>query len=152
MELLAAVLSGIAGNQIWVFAGLLVLVLLIIAVMAAILLRARSAAPPAPAEPAALPPPDATAEEGGAVPALAATAPDVTIRDIRRLFRDGLAAYRETLSRNVYLVPWYLRTGVAASDDAGLLSCAEEVRPPVTAERHAGFSWRFYDRAVVIRR
>ncbi|TWA57964.1 type VI secretion system protein ImpL [Azospirillum baldaniorum] len=150
MELLAAVLSGIAGNQIWVFAGLLVLVLLIIAVMAAILLRARSAAPPAPAEPAALPPPDATAEEGGAVPALAATAPDVTIRDIRRLFRDGLAAYRETLSRNVYLVPWYLRTGVAASDDAGLLSCAEEVRPPVTAERHAGFSWRFYDRAVVI--
>ncbi|WP_247896544.1 type VI secretion system protein [Azospirillum argentinense] len=150
MELLAAVLSGIAGNQIWVFAGLLVLVLLIIAVMAAILLRARSAAPPAPAEPAVLPPPDAAVEEGGAVPALAATAPDVTIRDIRRLFRDGLAAYRETLSRNVYLVPWYLRTGVAASDDAGLLSCAEEVRPPVTAERHAGFSWRFYDRAVVI--
>ncbi|MDQ2106327.1 type VI secretion system protein, partial [Azospirillum isscasi] len=150
MELLAAVLSGIAGNQVWVFAGLLVLVLVIIAVMAAILLRARSAAPPAPAEPAALPPPESGTEEGGAVPALAAAAPDVTLRDIRRLFRDGLAAYRETLSRNVYLVPWYLRTGVAASDDAGLLACAEEVRPPVTAERHAGFSWRFYDRAVVI--
>ncbi|MCW2242979.1 type VI secretion system protein [Azospirillum canadense] len=151
MDILASVLSGIAGHQLWFFAGLLVLVVLIIVVMAVILMRGRAAASaPAPAEPAALPPPDAVAEEGASpsvpVPAL----PDVTMRDIRRLFRAGLAAYRETLSRNVYLVPWYLRTGVVASDDAGLLGCAEEVRPPVVADRHAGFSWRFYDRAVVI--
>jgi len=147
MDILASVLSGIAGHQIWFFAGLLVLVVLIIVVMAVILLRARAAAVVAPAEPAALPPPaEAGGEEGAAPLAL----PDVTMRDIRRLFRDGLAAYRETLSRNVYLVPWYLRTGVVASDDAGLLRCADEVRPPVVADRHAGFSWRFYDRAVVI--
>ena len=150
MDILASVLSGIAGHQIWFFAGLLLLVILIIVVMAVILMRARARAA-APAEPEALPPPASAAdEESGAASAHPPALPDVTLRDIRRLFRAGLSAYRETLSRNVYLVPWYLRTGVVASDDAGLLSCAEEVRPPVVADRHAGFAWRFYDRAVVI--
>ncbi|HYG86121.1 MAG TPA: type VI secretion protein IcmF/TssM N-terminal domain-containing protein [Azospirillum sp.] len=152
MEILATILSGIAGHQTWFFAGLLVLVLLIIVIMAVILVRGRAAAAAAgPAAPEALPPPSgAPAEEGGAPSAQAPAPPEVTTRDIRRLFRAGLAAYRETLSRNVYLVPWYLRTSVVASDDAGLLSCADEVRPPVVADRHAGFAWRFYDRAVVI--
>ena len=40
MDILGTVLTGIAQNQLWFFAALLLVVLVIIAVMAVILLRA----------------------------------------------------------------------------------------------------------------
>lgn len=152
MDILGTVLAGIAQNQLWFFAALLLVVLVIIAVMAVILLRAGRQPAEPPPEVKALPAPegaDPAAAPGAS--GVAATLPVVGARDLRRLFREGLAAYRETLSRNVYLVPWYLRTGVVPGDDGGLLTCAEEVRPPVESkDRPFGFHWRFYDRAVVI--
>lgn len=156
MSILGAILAGIAAHQLLFFAGLLALVVLIILVMAIILLRGRKAAEAAPPPAAAKEPPPAAAlppPEPAKTAPVPAEAPlsDVTLRDLRRLFRAGLAAYRETLSRNVYLVPWYLRMGVVPSDDGGLLSCADEARPPVAAnDRVHGFRWRFYDRAVAI--
>ncbi|PWC78634.1 type VI secretion protein IcmF/TssM N-terminal domain-containing protein [Azospirillum sp. TSH64] len=152
MDILGTVLTGIAQNQLWFFAALLLVVLVIIAVMAVILLRAGRRPAEPPPEVKALPAPE-SADPGGApgTPGVPAALPIVGGRDLRRLFREGLAAYRETLSRNVYLVPWYLRTGVVPGDDGGLLTCAEEVRPPVESkDRPFGFHWRFYDRAVVI--
>ncbi|BAI73690.1 hypothetical protein AZL_a01590 (plasmid) [Azospirillum sp. B510] len=152
MDILGTVLAGIAQNQLWFFAALLLVVLAIIAVMAVILLRAGRQPAEPPGEVKALPAPEgADPAAGPGASGLPATLPIVGTRDLRRLFREGLAAYRETLSRNVYLVPWYLRTGVVPGDDGGLLTCAEEVRPPVESkDRPFGFHWRFYDRAVVI--
>ncbi|MBY6262594.1 type VI secretion system protein TssA [Azospirillum sp. 412522] len=152
MDILGTVLAGIAQHQVWFFAALLLVVLFIIVVMTVILVRAGRQPAEPPPEVKALPAPDAG--DPAAAPGtsgVSAALPVVGARDIRRLFREGLAAYRETLSRNVYLVPWYLRTGVVPGDDGGLLTCAEEVRPPVESrDRPFGFHWRFYDRAVVI--
>ncbi|MDR3518955.1 MAG: type VI secretion system protein [Azospirillaceae bacterium] len=145
MDIVGTVLSAVASHHVWFFIALAVVVLLILVAMTLILMRGNRLPP---ALDKAMP---EFSVKDGAIPAVLTEAVvDPTQREVRGLFRRGVAAYRETLSRNLYLVPWFVRVGSSPSPDGGLLACYDELRPPVGGTRAAGFSWRFYDRAVVI--
>ncbi|WP_207482419.1 type VI secretion system protein [Arenibaculum pallidiluteum] len=154
MSMVETVFAVAASNQLLVLGVLAFLVLLTVLLMAVAVVKAKRAAradvPPAPGdgkadlELVAIP----VGEEGALVAKREAAAQGA--RNLRRLMRDGLAAYREAYARNPYLVPWVLRVGVGEPDDAGVLSALDETRPAVGDARREGVAWHLYDRGVVI--
>ena len=87
--------------------------------------------------------------------AKAAPPPRLRPRDMRRLFRRGLAAYRDRVaaSHNLNLVPWFLAIGPEGSGKTTLFSSIEPARATGAdplSEREAGCRWRFFDNAVVL--
>lgn len=81
--------------------------------------------------------------------------PRLRPRDMRRLFRQGLSAYRHRVaaSRNLNLVPWFVAIGPEEAGKATLFSAVEPARAagadPLD-EYEGGCRWRFYDNAVVL--
>lgn len=141
---MGGIIEFIVANQTMVLVVLAIVA--IVAIIAILYLfqrgskKAKAAAPAAKAEDKkAAPPPPAVLRP----------------RDLRRLFRRGIAAYRDRVaaSSNLNLVPWFLAIGPEESGKTTLLSCVEPVRAngadPLT-EREAGCRWRFYDNAVVL--
>ena len=85
----------------------------------------------------------------------AAPPPRLRPRDMRRMFRRGLGAYRQRVaaSNNLNLVPWFVAIGPEEAGKSTFFSAVEPARASGAdplPESEGGCRWRFYDQAVVL--